>query len=66
LGFEVDGAESASAATSDRGWPIAQPPATEPWGQTTSRFFSVSGALCEFSETPNARRITQGVLAVAG
>ena len=65
LGFEVDDAKTASEAATAKGWPIAQPPRTEPWGQTTSRFFSASGMLCEFSETPNARRITQGVRASA-
>lgn len=59
IGFEVDSVEDASRATSARGWPMAQAPHVEPWGQNTSRFFSPSGALCEFSEMPGARRIAR-------
>ena len=61
VGFEVDSTEAASEAVGARGWPIEQAPKRESWGQTTSRFFSASGMLCEFSETPNARRIVQAM-----
>ena len=63
IGFEVDAAEAASKQLESAGWPVAQPPKTEPWGQVTSRFFSPSGALCEVAETPNARRVTQAMKA---
>ena len=63
VGFEVDGVEEAHRTLTARGWPVAQPPKVEEWGQTTSRFFSPSGALCEVSETPGARRLTQGLSA---
>ena len=59
IGFEVDSVEGSSRAATAAGWDIAQGPRVEPWGQTTGRFFSPSGALCEFSETPGARRIAQ-------
>lgn len=59
LGFEVDEVEAASDAMTDRGWDIAQPPKTEPWGQATSRFLSPTGMLCELSETPWARTISR-------
>jgi catechol 2,3-dioxygenase-like lactoylglutathione lyase family enzyme len=57
LGFEVDEVKAANDAMADRGWDIAQPPKTETWGQSTSRFLSPTGMLCEFSETPWARSI---------
>ena len=59
IGFEVDSVEDASRSTGARGWPMAQVPHVEPWGQKTSRLFSPSGALCEFSEMPGARRIAR-------
>ncbi len=59
VGFEVDSVEAASDAIKARAWKIVQEPQEEPWGQKTSRFFSPSGALCEVSESPEARRITQ-------
>ena len=59
IGFEVDSVEDACRSTSARGWPMAQAPHVEPWGQKTSRFFGPGGALCEFSEMPGARRITR-------
>ncbi|MFQ5951207.1 MAG: VOC family protein [Candidatus Geothermarchaeales archaeon] len=65
VGFEVDAVDDASREIKARGWPIVQPPRTEPWGQRTSRFFSPSGALCEVSETPPRRRITQSMRADA-
>ena len=57
--FEVDSVDSASDAISERGWQIVQPPKTESWGQSTSRFTFPSGMLGGFSETPWARRISQ-------
>jgi len=63
VGFEVDEVEPASGEMVVQGWRIVQPAKTEPWGQVTSRFFSPSGALCEVSETPWARRLTENVQA---
>ena len=59
VGFEVDSVDEASRSADGRAWMIEQAPHVEQWGQTTSRFFGPSGALCEFSETPGARRITR-------
>ncbi len=61
VGLEVESVGEASGEMKTKGWPIAQTRREEPWGQVTSRFFSPSGALCEFSETPWARRITRPV-----
>ncbi len=63
LGFEVDDVSAASEAMKSAGWKLAQAPKKEPWDQITSRFFLVSGALAEVSETPWARRIAQNVKA---
>ena len=63
IGFEVDSVETSHQETAGRGLTFSQPPRTEPWGQVTARFFSPSGALCEFSETPWARQITQNLKA---
>ena len=63
VGFEVDGVEQAHRTLTARGWPVAQPPKVEEWGQTTSRFFTPSGALCEVAETPGARRLVQALRA---
>ena len=63
VGFEVDGVEQAYRTLTARGWPVTQPPKVEEWGQTTSRFHSPSGALCEVSETPWARGLAQGLRA---
>ena len=59
LGLEVDSVEEASRNLASSSAKLAQSPKKEPWGQITSRFFSPSGALCEFSETPGARLIAQ-------
>lgn len=59
IGFEVDAVEESVDEMEARGWSIVQDKKEEPWGQVTSRFFSPSGGLCEFSEMPKARRITQ-------
>jgi catechol 2,3-dioxygenase-like lactoylglutathione lyase family enzyme len=59
VGFEVDSASDASQSIVGKGWPVAQQEKKESWGQVTSRFYSSSGALCEFSETPGARKIIQ-------
>jgi catechol 2,3-dioxygenase-like lactoylglutathione lyase family enzyme len=59
IGFEVDSVGAAVEETEVRGWSVVQPRKQEAWGQVTSRFYSPSGALCEFSEMPKARRITQ-------
>jgi catechol 2,3-dioxygenase-like lactoylglutathione lyase family enzyme len=63
VGFEVDTVDSSSRDMESKGWSITQGPKTEPWGQQTSRFFSASGALCEISQTPAARRISHDVSA---
>ena len=65
VGFEVDTVAGASDAMKSKGWTLAQAPQEEPWGQTTSRFLSPSGALCEVAETPDARRIAQQMRAEA-
>ncbi|MFC1936454.1 VOC family protein [Chloroflexota bacterium] len=59
IGLEVDEVENASQQAEAKGLQFLQPPKTEDWGQVTSRFLSPSGALCEFSETPWARLISQ-------
>ncbi len=61
VGFEVDGVVATSGAMKSAGWKILQQPKVEPWNQTTSRFLSPGGALCEVAETPWARRIVQGL-----
>lgn len=57
--FEVDSVEDATDTIEERGWQVVQPPKTEPWGQSTSRFMLPSGMLSGFSETPWARRISE-------
>ena len=61
--FEVDSVKDATDVIGERGWRIVQPPKTESWGQTTSRFMLPSGMLGGFSETPWARRISQDLKA---
>jgi catechol 2,3-dioxygenase-like lactoylglutathione lyase family enzyme len=65
VGFEVDSVDAGCESMKTKGWPIVQESKKEPWGQITSRFQSPGGALCEISETPWARRITQNVQASA-
>ncbi len=57
VGFEVDSVEKAEQKLRGEKVKVVQSLQTEPWGQVTSRFHSPSGALCEVSETPPARRI---------
>jgi catechol 2,3-dioxygenase-like lactoylglutathione lyase family enzyme len=57
IGFEVDDVARAGQRLAEKGRQLVHPPREEPWGQKTSRFVSVSGALCEFSETPWARTL---------
>lgn len=59
VGFEVDSVEQSIEEAQAKGWSICQGTKVEPWGQVTSRFHSPSGALCEFSEMPTARRLVQ-------
>jgi catechol 2,3-dioxygenase-like lactoylglutathione lyase family enzyme len=59
IGYEVDAVEGSVDEIEARGWSIIHPRKEETWGQVTARFYSPSGALCEFSEMPKARRITQ-------
>lgn len=56
LGFEVDSVDAAATAVA-----TVQAPKVEPWGQRTARWLSPSGALCEFSEAPWARTLSQDV-----
>jgi len=63
IGFEVDTVDGAVPAL--RGAGLVQAAQDEPWGQRTARFMSPSGALCEVSETPWARRLAQTVQAEA-
>ena len=64
VGFEVDDVEESIQQAEASGWRNLQGRKVEPWGQITSRFLSPSGALCEFSELPTARQITQEMVAV--
>ena len=59
VGFEVDSVSDAAKAFNDSGQKVLQQPKVEPWNQTTSRFLSPGGSLCEVAETPWARRIVQ-------
>ena len=63
IGFEVDVVKESVDEIEARGWSVIHPRKEEAWGQVTSRFFSPSGGLCEFSEMPKARRITQSLKA---
>lgn len=65
VGFEVDSVDLAYRTLTAHGWPVAQRLRREEWGQTTSRLFFPSGALCEVAETPGARRLMQQVRAAA-
>jgi len=58
VGFEVDTVDAATQSLQTAKWAIAQAPQNEPWGQRTSRFLSPAGALCELSETPWARQLS--------
>lgn len=61
IGFEVDSVGNGAERLARGGSTVVQPPHDEPWGQRTARFRSPSGALCEVSETPAARRIAHDV-----
>ena len=63
--FEVDSVTDATDAIGERGWQVVQPPKTESWGQSTSRFMLPSGMLGGFSETPWARLINQDMIAAS-
>ena len=63
IGFEVDAVKESIEKAEAKGWPVLQGSKVEPWGQVTGRFNSPSGALCEFSEMPRARRLTQSMIA---
>ena len=65
VGFEVDDVAASSEAMKNAGQKILQEPKVEPWNQTTSRFLSPSGALCEVAETPWARSVSQDLKAEA-
>ena len=61
IGFEVDCVAEAEQLLRGKGARVVQGTQDEPWGQRTSRFLALSGALCEVSETPNARRVAVAV-----
>jgi len=61
IGFEVDVVEADTRVAEEKGLTFIQTPNKEPWGQVTNRYFSPSGALCELSETPWARKIIQDI-----
>lgn len=63
VGFEVDSVDEATPALTRGDGALVQPAQDEPWGQRTLRFWSMSGALCELSETPSARRLAHNVQA---
>lgn len=60
IGLEVDDVDAAAAALGGR---VVGEPHDEPWGQRVARFSSPSGALCEVSETPSARKLASNVKA---
>lgn len=55
--FEGDDVATAAQALEGRGLKLIHGPREEPWGQTTARFPTPSGAICGIAETPWARRI---------
>ena len=57
--FEVDDVPAASRTLEGRSVKLLHGPKEEPWGQTTARFASLSGAICGIAETPWARRIDE-------
>ena len=57
--FEVDSVSTASESLEGRGRTLIHGPRDEPWGQTTARFPTVSGAIVGIAETPWARRIEE-------
>ena len=59
--FEVDSVVETAASITASGGKVEQPPKTEPWGQASTRSFSVSGALIGFAQTPWARTLTHDV-----
>ncbi len=61
IGFEVDVVEADTRVAGEKGLTFIQTPKEESWGQVTSRYFSPSGALCELSETPGARKIIRDI-----
>jgi catechol 2,3-dioxygenase-like lactoylglutathione lyase family enzyme len=60
IGIEVDSVDEAATALAQR---VVGEPHDEPWGQRVARFTSPSGALCEVSETPQARELDTNVKA---
>jgi catechol 2,3-dioxygenase-like lactoylglutathione lyase family enzyme len=65
LGFEVDAVAEAESSLRAHAVEVIQGSKLEPWGQQTARFLLPSGALCEISETPAARRMTRDVTVAA-
>ncbi len=61
LGYEVDSVTGGHEALERAGARIAQGAHVEPWGQTTSRFVSPGGQICEIAETPWARALASPV-----
>lgn len=58
LGLEVDDVDEAGKTFSGT---VLRGAADEPWGQRTLRFASPSGAICEFSASPEARELETNV-----
>ncbi len=63
VGFEAASVPRSAAELAQRGAPMVGEVRDEHWGQRTARFRTPSGAVCELSETPHARRIVQDVAA---
>ena len=58
IGLEVDDVDEAGNSFTGT---VLRGAADEPWGQRTLRFASPSGAICEFSATPEARELETNV-----
>ena len=62
IGFEADAVAAGEARLRSGGAAVVQPTHAEPWGQTTCRYASPGGAVCELAETPWARTLKSSVL----
>ena len=63
--FEVDSVTETAASIAANGAQVDQPPKVEPWGQGSTRLFSLSGGLVGFAETPWARQLAHDVTPTA-
>ncbi len=66
VGLEVDTVDQAVFELEAREMTVLGAPKDEPWGQRVVRFAFPSGAVSEFSETPDRRNIVTDVTAVSG